>query len=134
MKHEDLIKKLENLKPPEIELPGHRQALKMALLSSGRFRERIIAVNIVPRFSPAPAMAVVMDWAKTLAPVATAVLLIAVMGFFAVNTPESVVPFEPANLGGNQINRFSSYEELQEFVKANTQNIASRWMNDFRAF
>jgi len=37
MKHEDLIKKLENLETPEIELQGHKQALKMALLSSGRF-------------------------------------------------------------------------------------------------
>jgi len=107
MKHEDFIEKLENLKTPEIELPGHKQALKMALLSSGRFKARTI-----------------MDWAKILAPVATAVLLIAVMGVFAVNTPESVVPFEPANLGGNQINRFSSYEGLQEFVKTNTQNTA----------
>jgi hypothetical protein len=70
MKHEDLMKKLENLETPEIELSGHRQALKMALLSSGRFKERTI-----------------MDWAKILAPVTAAVLLIAVVGFLNVIQP-----------------------------------------------
>jgi hypothetical protein len=71
MKYEDLIKKLENLKTPQIELPGHKQALKMALLNSGRFRERTI-----------------MDWAKILAPIAAGVLLIAVAGFFTVIQPQ----------------------------------------------
>jgi len=110
MKHEDLIEKLKNLKTPEIELPGHKQVLKMVLLNSGRFKARTIR-----------------DWTKILAPVATAVLLIAVMGFFAVYTPESVVPFEPANLGGNQINRFSSYEELQDFINTNAQDKGFPW-------
>ena len=70
MKHNDLMKKLENLETPEIELSGHRQSLKMALLSSGRFKERTI-----------------MDWAKILAPVTAAVLLIAVVGFLNVIQP-----------------------------------------------
>jgi inhibitor of cysteine peptidase len=108
MKHEDLIKKLENLKTPEIELPGHRQALKMALLSSGRFKERTI-----------------MDWAKRLAPVATAVLLIAVMGLFAV--------YKPVPLGENQISRFASYEELQDFIKANAQDTTFLWRDGIPA-
>jgi hypothetical protein len=64
------MKKLENLETPEIELSGHRQTLKMALLSSGRFKERTI-----------------MDWVKILAPVTAAVLLIAVMGFVHVIQP-----------------------------------------------
>ena len=115
MKHEDFIEKLENLKTPEIELPGHKQALKMALLSSGRFKERTIAVNIVPRLSLAPAMAAVMDWAKILAPVATAVLLIAVVVFLAVIKPEPQL----ALLGGSQISKFVSCGELQEFVGTN---------------
>jgi hypothetical protein len=70
MKNDDLMKKLENLETPEIELSGHRQALKMALLSSGRFKERTI-----------------MDWAKILAPVTAAVVLIAVVGFLNVIQP-----------------------------------------------
>jgi hypothetical protein len=70
MKHEDLMKRLENLETPEIELLGHRQALRAVLLSSGRFRGRTI-----------------MDWAKILAPVTAAVLLIAVVGFFNVIQP-----------------------------------------------
>lgn len=70
MKHEDLMKRLENLETPEIELLGHRQALRAVLLSSGRFRGRTI-----------------MDWAKILAPVTAAVLLIAVAGFFNVIQP-----------------------------------------------
>ena len=70
MKHNDLMKKLENLETPEIELSGHRQALKMALLSSGRFKDRTI-----------------IDWVKILAPVTAAVLLIAVVGFLNVIQP-----------------------------------------------
>ena len=122
MKHEDLIKKLENLETPEIELQGHKQALKMALLSSGRFKERIIAVNIVPRLSPAPAIAAVMDWTKILAPIAAAVLLIAAVVFLAVIKP-GLPP-----LGGNQISRFTSYEQLQDFIKANAQYTTFRSM------
>ena len=99
MKHEDFIEKLENLETPEIELPSHKQALKMALLSSGRFKERTI-----------------MNWAKVLAPITAALLLIAVAGFFAVTN------LEPLHLGENQISKFSSYEELQEFVNTNTQD------------
>jgi len=106
MKHEDIIKKLENLKTPEIELPGHRQALKMALLNSGRFKERTI-----------------MDWTKILAPITAALLLIAVVGVFAMTKPGAPV----ALLGENQISRFSSYEELQDFVKANAQSKYIAW-------
>jgi inhibitor of cysteine peptidase len=98
MKHEDLIKKLENLETPEIELLGHKQALKMALLSSRRVKERTT-----------------IDWAKILAPITAAVLLIAVMGIFAVYRPG------PVPLAGNQISRFTSYQELQEFIKTNAQ-------------
>jgi len=112
MKHEDLIEKLENLKTPEIELPGHRHTLKMALLNSGRFKERTI-----------------MDWAKILAPVATAVLLIAVLGLSAVIKPEP----QPALLGENQISRFASYEELQDFINTNAQYTAFPWRDEFLA-
>jgi inhibitor of cysteine peptidase len=106
MKHEDLIKKLENLKTPDMELTGHKRALKMALLSSGRFKARTIG-----------------DWTKMLAPVATAVLLVAVMGFFAVYGPR----FMSAPPGENQISRFSSYWELQEFVKTNAGSKQFYW-------
>jgi uncharacterized secreted protein with C-terminal beta-propeller domain len=104
MKHEDFIEKLGNLKTPEIELSGHRQALKMALLNSGRFKERTI-----------------MNWAKVLAPITAALLLIAVVGVFAV--PK----LGPLHLGGNQISRFASYEELQNFIKTNAQYTGSHW-------
>ena len=106
MKHEDLIEKLKNLKTPEIELPGHKQTLKMVLLNSGRFKERTI-----------------MDWAKTLAPVAAAVLLITVMGLF-MDTPGH--PY----LEGSQISKFSSYEELKGFIETNAQQKTSVWRND----
>ncbi len=71
MKQEDLLKRLENLETPEIELPGHRQALRMALLNSGRFKKRTI-----------------LDWAKMLAPVSAALVLIAVVGFFNLIQPQ----------------------------------------------
>jgi len=103
MKHDDLIEKLENLKTPEIELSGHKQALKMVLLNSGRFKEWTI-----------------MNWAKVLAPITAAVFLIAVVALF-VGTSGHLYP------GGNQISRFASYEELQEFVKANAQDTGFPW-------
>lgn len=40
MKKEELIKKLEELDYPAIEVAGHRRRLKMALLSSGFFRKQ----------------------------------------------------------------------------------------------
>ena len=104
MKYEDFIKKLENLKAPEIELPGHKQALKMFLLNSGRFKERTI-----------------MNWAKVLAPIAAAVLLIAVVGLFAVDEPGHVY------LGGSEISKFSSYGQLQNFIKTNAGSKQFYW-------
>jgi inhibitor of cysteine peptidase len=104
MKHEDLIKKLENLKTPDIELPGHSQALKMALLNSGRFKERTV-----------------MNWAKVLAPVAAAVLLITLVGVFALDRPGLLY------LGSNQISKFTSYEQLHEFVNTNAGSKQFPW-------
>jgi len=95
MKYEDLIKKLENLKTPDIELTGHKQALKMVLLNSRRSKERTI-----------------MDWAKVLAPITAALLLIAVVAVFMNDSG-------PLHPGVNQISKFASYQELQEFVEAN---------------
>jgi inhibitor of cysteine peptidase len=103
MKYDDVIKRLENLKTPDIELRGHRQALKIFLLNSGRFRQRTT-----------------VNWAKVLAPVAAAVLLIAVMGVFA-NNPG------PLYLGGNEISKFSSYEQLQNFIKTNAKYGGLLW-------
>jgi len=71
MRQEDLIKRLKNLETPEIELPGHKQGLRMALLNSGRFKKRTV-----------------LDWAKMLAPVSAALVLIAVVGFFNVIQPQ----------------------------------------------
>jgi len=112
MKHDDLIKKLENLKTPEIELLGHKRALKMALLSSRLFKDRTIR-----------------DWTKILVPVATAVLLIAAMGLFAVIKPG----LQPVHLGGNQISRFASYKQLQDFINTNAQYKAFHWRDEFLA-
>ena len=71
MEHEDLIQKLESLETPEIELSGHKQELRMALLRSGRFRERTV-----------------IGWARILAPITSAVVLIALFGFFNVVQPQ----------------------------------------------
>ncbi|MFP3880463.1 MAG: beta-propeller domain-containing protein [Dehalococcoidia bacterium] len=102
MKSEDLIRKLENLKTPEIELRGHRLALKTALLSSERFTVRTAT-----------------GWARILAPVAGAVLLIAAVGLLAVD--------QPGPLAGNQISRFASYEELRDFVDMNAPYGTVNW-------
>ncbi len=100
MKHEDLIQKLENLETPEIELPGHKQALKMALLGSGRFRERTI-----------------MDWAKILAPISAAVLLIAVVGFFSVIQPQLQI----ARAKGIVMNDLLVQELMEDYELAITE-------------
>jgi len=96
MKYEDFIKKLENLKTPDIELRGHRQVLRMVLLKSGHFKERTV-----------------MNWAKVLAPITAALLLIAVVGVFVTSNSG------PLYLGENEISRFTSYGELQRFVETN---------------
>jgi inhibitor of cysteine peptidase len=96
MKYEDLNKRLEDLETPDIELPGHRQVLKTVLLNSGHFKERTA-----------------MNWAKILAPVAAAVLLITLVGVFALDRPG------PLYLEGNQIGKFDSYEQLHQFVNTN---------------
>jgi len=103
MKHEDFIEKLEKLKTPEIELRGHKQALRMFLLNSGRFKQKTI-----------------MNWTKVLAPIAAAVLLITVVGIF-VDTPGRLY------LGGNQISKFSSYEQLQNFIKTKAEYKQFYW-------
>jgi hypothetical protein len=64
MKQEDLIKKLENMKTPDIEIQSHKQRLKLALLSSGYFKEKPI-----------------MFWTKRLVPAGVALALILVVGF-----------------------------------------------------
>jgi len=67
MKKEDLIKKLENIKTPEIEIQSHKQRLKMALLSSGYFKENPI-----------------MFWTKRLIPAGITLALILVVGFTVI--------------------------------------------------
>ena len=67
MKKEDLIKKLENIKTPNIEIQSHKQRLKMALLSSGYFKEKPI-----------------MFWTKRLVPAGIALALILVVGFTVI--------------------------------------------------
>ena len=105
MKHEDLIQKLENLETPEIELPGHKQALKMALLNSGRFKERTI-----------------MDWAKILAPVTAAVLLIAVVGFFNVIQPRlQIAQAKEIAMNDPQVQELMEENEL-EITEVKLQN------------
>ena len=67
MKKEDLIKKLENIKTPDIEIQSHKQRLKMALLSSGYFKEKPI-----------------MFWTKRLVPAGITLALILVVGFTVI--------------------------------------------------
>jgi len=80
MKKENLIKKLENIKTPNIEIQSHQQRLKMALLTrlhryakhcgqdSGYFKEEKI-------------MNPLMFWTKRLAPVGVALALTLAIGF-----------------------------------------------------
>jgi len=67
---EDLIKKLENIKTPDIEIRDHKQKLKMALLSSEYFREKTT-----------------MKPLKSLALVGIPVLAVIVLLFFTVVSP-----------------------------------------------
>jgi len=83
MEEKDLIKKLESIKVPEIEIKSHRKDLKMALLNSDYFKKRnffqvfgrslalavpvlvlllLLGVNIIePRLAEAHALRVAMD-------------------------------------------------------------------------
>lgn len=58
MNKDDLIKKLENLDLPEIELPSHQRRLKMALLNSGYFKKQT-TMSLLKKFAPIGAVAVI---------------------------------------------------------------------------
>ncbi|HDZ54494.1 MAG TPA: hypothetical protein ENI19_02480 [Candidatus Nealsonbacteria bacterium] len=68
MKKEELEKKLENINLPHIEIQSHQQRLKMALLNSGYFKEKII-----------------MSWTKKLVPAGIVLALVVVLGVTVVN-------------------------------------------------
>ncbi|MCX6813063.1 MAG: hypothetical protein NTV77_01040 [Candidatus Azambacteria bacterium] len=51
MNKDDLIKKLENLDLPEVELPSHQRRLKMALLNSGYFKKQT-TMSTLKKFAP----------------------------------------------------------------------------------
>lgn len=68
MKKEDLIKKLETIKTPEIEIQSHKQRLKMVVLNSGYFKKKTI-----------------MFYTKRLVPIGVALALILVVGFTIIN-------------------------------------------------
>jgi uncharacterized pyridoxamine 5'-phosphate oxidase family protein len=73
MNKEDLIKKLEKLESPEIELQGHKSRLRMALLNSGYFNEERFKIKNL-----------IMNYSKILVPagIALALLLVVGMEFF----------------------------------------------------
>lgn len=58
MNKNDLIKKLENLDLPEVELPNHQRRLKMALLNSGYFKKQP-TMSTLKKFVPVGALALV---------------------------------------------------------------------------
>jgi len=71
MKKEDLIKQLENIELPEIEIQSHQRRLRLALLSSGYFKEKKI-------------MNLFMFWTKRLVPAGVTLALILVVGFSVI--------------------------------------------------
>jgi hypothetical protein len=56
MNKEDLIKKLEHLDLNEVELPGHRRRLRMALLNSGYWKGGITNMSLFKKVVPAGAI------------------------------------------------------------------------------
>jgi hypothetical protein len=56
MNKEDLIKKLEHLDLNEVELPGHRRRLRMALLNSGYWKGDITNMSLFKKVVPAGAI------------------------------------------------------------------------------
>jgi len=71
MGKEDLIKKLENIKTPEIEIQSHKERLKVALLNSRYFKEEKI-------------MNPIMFWTKRLIPAGFILALIFGVGFAVI--------------------------------------------------
>lgn len=75
MNKDDLIKKLENLDLPKIELPNHQRRLKMALLNSGYFKERTT-----------------MSLLKKAIPVGSVIAIAAIIAVISLNFNGSVLP------------------------------------------
>jgi hypothetical protein len=109
MRYEDLVKKLEGLKTPDIELPNHKQALRTALLNSTHFRQRTV-----------------MGWAKILAPVTAAVVVISIVGFFNVIEPR----LEMAQARDIAM----SDSRVQQFMQENDLEIAEVRVQDGEAY
>lgn len=58
MNKEDLIKKLENIDLPEVELQSHKRRLKTALLNSGYFKKQT-TMSLLKKIAPIGAVAVI---------------------------------------------------------------------------
>lgn len=58
MNKNDLIKKLENLDLPEVNLPSHQRRLKTALFNSGYWKEKT-SMSIFKKFAPIGSIAVI---------------------------------------------------------------------------
>jgi hypothetical protein len=58
MNKEDLIKKLENIELPEIEIQSHQRRLRLALLNSGYWKEKTF-MSLLKKFAPIGAVAVI---------------------------------------------------------------------------
>lgn len=58
MNKNDLIKKLENLDLPQVELSSHRHRLKTALLNSGYFKKQT-TMTLIKKLAPVGAVAVI---------------------------------------------------------------------------
>lgn len=97
MEHDELIRKLENLKAPEFEPPVYKQALKMALLNSKHFKKRTAA-----------------GWAKILAPVTAAAVLVATVGFPYVIQPQLLMAQSEESVRSDP-----RFLELKELMKRN---------------
>ena len=78
MKKEDLIKKLESIKIPEIEIQSHQRRLKLALLSSGYF------TPFRNKFLTGFKEKTIMFWTKRLVPAGVALALVLVVGFTVI--------------------------------------------------
>ena len=85
MNKEDLIKKLEKIESPEIELRGHKSQLRTALLNSGYFNEKRFKIKNL-----------IMNYLKILVPAGVALVLLLVVGIAIFSPVENSIKEQKA--------------------------------------
>jgi hypothetical protein len=112
MNKEDLIKKLDNLDLPEIELQNHRRRLKMALLNSGYWKGERTIMSLLK---------------KQIVPFSGFIAIVAIIIVFSIVFKSATLPVSAQELAQKSYDKVASLSpEQQEALKKTTGALDAR--------